>query len=230
MLPGRGGSTERQGTSGPNLGVATWRVDWPPAAVQAAHCGYSALVEVARVHPRTHARTAQARQLVASCASLLDSRVIQPPRPSCGKPRPQTGARALRARSIARQAEERAERPRGASADPGWLNVSFSVWLGVLGHRLTPYAAARPAEGLGGEMAADAQRGRRGSIVAEQYAEGMRQPRGGGAAPDKPPTNEEVAKAVQQKVAVRSPCECPLWRTLTSSASRQPQECSSVDS
>ncbi|GLC46896.1 hypothetical protein PLESTM_001942200 [Pleodorina starrii] len=53
-----------------------------------------------------------------------------------------------------------------------------------------------------GELEFDEGRhGRRGSIVAEQYQQGMRQPRSGGAAPDKPPTNEEVAKAVQQKVA-----------------------------
>lgn len=47
-----------------------------------------------------------------------------------------------------------------------------------------------------------ADKGRKGSVVGEQYREGMRQPRGGGAPPERPPTNEEVAKAVQQKVAV----------------------------
>ncbi|KAG2494616.1 hypothetical protein HYH03_007135 [Edaphochlamys debaryana] len=47
----------------------------------------------------------------------------------------------------------------------------------------------------------EGRNGRRGSVVAEQYDQGMRQPRGGGLPPEKPPTNEEVAKAVQQKVA-----------------------------
>ncbi|KAG2441285.1 hypothetical protein HYH02_010124 [Chlamydomonas schloesseri] len=46
-----------------------------------------------------------------------------------------------------------------------------------------------------------ADKGRKGSVVGEQYHVGMRQPRGGGAPPERPPTNEEVAKAVQQKVA-----------------------------
>ncbi|GLI65125.1 hypothetical protein VaNZ11_008578 [Volvox africanus] len=53
-----------------------------------------------------------------------------------------------------------------------------------------------------GDMAFDEGRnGRRGSIILEQYQEGLRRPRGGSAPPEKPPTNEEVAKAVQQKVA-----------------------------
>ncbi|EFJ43954.1 hypothetical protein VOLCADRAFT_95902 [Volvox carteri f. nagariensis] len=53
-----------------------------------------------------------------------------------------------------------------------------------------------------GDVGVDEGRnGRRGSIVGEQYQQGLRRPRGGGAPPEKPPTNEEVAKAVQQKVA-----------------------------
>lgn len=43
--------------------------------------------------------------------------------------------------------------------------------------------------------------GRRGSVVGSQYDHGVRRPKGSGLAPERPPTNEEVAKAVQQKVA-----------------------------
>ncbi|KXZ48315.1 hypothetical protein GPECTOR_29g9 [Gonium pectorale] len=58
------------------------------------------------------------------------------------------------------------------------------------------------SESRPGEVEYDEGRlGRRGSIVGEQYVQGVRQPRGGGLPPEKPPTNEEVAKAVQQKVA-----------------------------
>lgn len=52
-----------------------------------------------------------------------------------------------------------------------------------------------------GDDGYEGRNGRRGSVIAEQYEQGMRQPRGGGLAPEKPPSNEEVAKAVQQKVA-----------------------------
>jgi len=45
------------------------------------------------------------------------------------------------------------------------------------------------------------RQGRKGSVVAEQYVQGARIPKDGGAPPDDPPSNEELAKAVQHKVA-----------------------------
>lgn len=48
--------------------------------------------------------------------------------------------------------------------------------------------------------------GRKGSVVGDQYDQQARQPRDGGMPPERPPTNEEVAKAVQQKVAVSGGC------------------------
>ena len=46
--------------------------------------------------------------------------------------------------------------------------------------------------------------GRKASLIAQQYARGERIPKSGVPRADKHPTNEEVAKAVQQKVAVGS--------------------------
>ena len=46
--------------------------------------------------------------------------------------------------------------------------------------------------------------GRKASLIAQQYARGERIPKAGIPQADKHPTNEEVAKAVQQKVAVRT--------------------------
>lgn len=46
-----------------------------------------------------------------------------------------------------------------------------------------------------------ADEGRKGSLIAEQYARGERIPKAGVPEADKHPTNEEVARAVQQKVA-----------------------------
>ena len=48
--------------------------------------------------------------------------------------------------------------------------------------------------------------GRKASLIAQQYERGERVPKAGLPPADKHPTNEEVAKAVQQKVAVRSTC------------------------
>lgn len=48
----------------------------------------------------------------------------------------------------------------------------------------------------------EGRHGRKGSVVGEQYQNRIRLPKDGGPPPEKPPTNEEVAKAVQQKVAV----------------------------
>ena len=44
--------------------------------------------------------------------------------------------------------------------------------------------------------------GRKGSIIGDQYERGERIPKEGVEAPEKHPSNEDVAKAVQQKVAV----------------------------
>jgi hypothetical protein len=48
--------------------------------------------------------------------------------------------------------------------------------------------------------------GRKGSVIASQYERGQRFPRAGRPIADHYPTNEEIAKAVQQKVSV----SCPL--------------------
>lgn len=48
---------------------------------------------------------------------------------------------------------------------------------------------------------ARANEGRRGSLIHDQYMRGERVPKPGVPLPDKHPSNEEVAKAVQQKVA-----------------------------
>eukprot|EP00955_Chlamydomonas_euryale_P008404 89391-Chlamydomonas_euryale.AAC.1 len=52
--------------------------------------------------------------------------------------------------------------------------------------------------------------GRRGSLIAEQYARGERIPKDAAAPLDRHPTNEEVAKAVQQKVAVSVAAEAAI--------------------
>lgn len=55
-----------------------------------------------------------------------------------------------------------------------------------------------------GEGGPSTYSGRKGSIIAEQYIAGTRQAKDGAPPPEHVPTNEELAKAVQQKVAVRS--------------------------
>lgn len=72
-----------------------------------------------------------------------------------------------------------------------------------------------------GDDGYEGRNGRRGSVIAEQYEQGMRQPRGGGLAPEKPPSNEEVAKAVQQKVAVSQSDRGKGCEPAPCSASRQ---------
>jgi hypothetical protein len=52
--------------------------------------------------------------------------------------------------------------------------------------------------------------GRKGSLIGQQYAQGERIPKDGVVLTEKQPTNEEVAKAVQQKVAVG--CSVVWWR------------------
>ena len=47
-----------------------------------------------------------------------------------------------------------------------------------------------------------AHEGRKASLIHDQYMRGERIPKPGVPLPEKQPTNEEVAKAVQQKVAV----------------------------
>ncbi len=44
--------------------------------------------------------------------------------------------------------------------------------------------------------------GKTGSVIAEKYAAGQWKPKPGATPPDKYPTNEEVTKAVQQRLAV----------------------------
>lgn len=51
-------------------------------------------------------------------------------------------------------------------------------------------------------MLMQGREGRKGSLIAEQYARGERILKEGVPQADEHPTNEEVAKAVQQKVAV----------------------------
>lgn len=69
---------------------------------------------------------------------------------------------------------------------------------------ITGFGSLAPTGRGGADTLAEGKHGRRGSIVGGQYEEGMRAPKGGGLPPERPPTNEEVAKAVQQKVAVRT--------------------------
>ncbi len=83
-------------------------------------------------------------------------------------------------------------------------SVSYESYLHT--QYMTAKTSSSDGNGHGHAEAGDdgyeGRNGRRGSVIAEQYEQGMRQPRGGGLAPEKPPSNEEVAKAVQQKVAV----------------------------
>lgn len=50
--------------------------------------------------------------------------------------------------------------------------------------------------------------GRKASVIAQQYDRGERIPKDGVDLPDRHPNNEEIAKAVQQKVAVRACRQC----------------------
>ncbi len=57
-----------------------------------------------------------------------------------------------------------------------------------------------------GLQATTATQGRKGSLISDQYLRGERIPKDGVVLSEKHPSNEEVAKAVQQKVAVRVAC------------------------